>query len=184
MAQPDDPMLRIRITLLEVSDPSVWREVIIPASYTLDGVHRVIQEAMGLAGLPPARLPDRRPRVWHARSGLRCDTLDERTFRLGDLVKPGDVIENRYDFGDNWRHELIIEAAEEATAEVVCLACTAGAGACPPEISGGTGGFADLKEILVGPPGQAREEMRAWAGEDYAPERFDLDAANAAVAAI
>ena len=112
------------------------------------------------------------------------DTLDERTFRLGDLVKPGDVIEYRYDFGDNWRHELIIEAAEEAAAEVVCLACTAGAGACPPEISGGTGGFADLKEILVGPPGQAREEMRAWAGEDYAPERFDLDAANAAVAAI
>ena len=60
----------------------------------------------------------------------------------------------------------------------------AGAGACPPENSGGTGGFADLKEVFVGPPGQAREEMRAWAGEDYAPERFNLDAANAAVAAI
>jgi hypothetical protein len=60
----------------------------------------------------------------------------------------------------------------------------AGAGACLPENSGGTGGFADLKEVLVGPPGQAREEMRAWAGEDYAPERLNLDAANAAVAAI
>jgi hypothetical protein len=36
----------------------------------------------------------------------------------------------------------------------------AGAGACPPENSGGTGGFADLEEILVGPPGQAREDMR------------------------
>jgi Plasmid pRiA4b ORF-3-like protein len=71
MAQPGDPVLQIQITLLEVSDASVWREVIIPASYTLDGVHRVIREAMGLAGLPPARLPDRRPRVWHARSGLR-----------------------------------------------------------------------------------------------------------------
>jgi hypothetical protein len=60
----------------------------------------------------------------------------------------------------------------------------AGAGACPPENSGGTGGFADLKEVLVGPPGQACEEMRAWAGEDYTSERFNLDAANAAVAAI
>jgi hypothetical protein len=37
----------------------------------------------------------------------------------------------------------------------------AGAGACPPENSGGTGGFADLKEVFVGPLGQAREEMRA-----------------------
>jgi len=47
MAQPGDSVLRLRITLLEVSDPSVWRDVIIPASYTLDRVHRVIQEAMG-----------------------------------------------------------------------------------------------------------------------------------------
>ena len=41
------------------------------------------------------------------------DTLDERTFRLGGLVKPGDVIEYRYDFGDNWLHELIIDAAKK-----------------------------------------------------------------------
>ena len=100
------------------------------------------------------------------------------------FVKPGDVIEYRYDTGDNRRHELIIGAAEEAAADVVYLACTAGVGACPPENSGGTGGFADLKEILVGPPGQACEEMRAWADEDFDPERFDLDVANAAVAAI
>jgi hypothetical protein len=30
----------------------------------------------------------------------------------------------------------------------------------------------------------AREEMRAWADEGYTPERFDLEPANAAVAAI
>jgi hypothetical protein len=53
-----------------------------------------------------------------------------------------------------------------------------------PKTLSARSGFADLKEILVGPPGQAREEMRAWAGANYAPERFDLDAANAAVAAI
>ena len=57
-------------------------------------------------------------------------------------------------------------------------------GACLPEDYGGTGGFAGLKEILAGPPGRAREEMGAGAGEDYGPECFDLAAANAAVAAI
>ena len=40
MAQPGDPMLRTWITLLEVSDPSVWREIITPANYTLDRVLR------------------------------------------------------------------------------------------------------------------------------------------------
>ncbi len=53
-----------------------------------------------------------------------------------------------------------------------------------PKTLSARSGFADLKEILVGPPVQARKEMRAWAGEDYDPKRFDLDAANAAVAAI
>jgi hypothetical protein len=54
-------------------------------------------------------------------------------------------------------------------------------GACLPENSDGS---ADLKEILAGPPGQAREEMRAWAGEDYDLERPGLAAANAPVAAV
>ncbi len=35
-----------------------------------------------------------------------------------------------------------------------------GAGADPPENADGADGFADLKEIVVGPPGQAREEMQ------------------------
>jgi hypothetical protein len=63
-------------------------------------------------------------------------------------------------------------------------ACIAGEGACPPEDSGGAYGFADLKEILAGPPTDERYEMQAWAGEDYDPGRFDLAAANAAVAAV
>jgi len=58
--------------------------------------------------------------------------------------------------------------------------CTGGEGACPPEDCGGPGGFADLKELLAGPPSPEREEMRAWAGEEYDPARFDLAAANAA----
>ena len=55
--------------------------------------------------------------------------------------------------------------------------------ACPPEDSGGAYGFQELKEILAGPPGADRDEMREWAG-DYDPTRFDLAAANAAVAAV
>src|ERR1035438_6629949 len=39
----------------------------------------------------------------------------------------------------------------------------------PPEDCGGPGGFADLKELLARPPSPEREEMRAWAGEEYDP---------------
>ena len=47
MAQPGDPMLQVRITLADVDRPPVWRQVMIPAGYTLDRVHGVIQAAMG-----------------------------------------------------------------------------------------------------------------------------------------
>ena len=62
--------------------------------------------------------------------------------------------------------------------------CTSGEGACPPEDCGGPGGFADLKELLAGPPSAEREEMRARTGEEYDPAHFDLAAANAAAGSV
>ena len=185
MAAPGDPVLRIRVALLDTDSPEVWREILVPAAYTLDRVHMVIQEAMGWqeSHLHAFRIGDRE----YGRTDYLDEnfgTLDERAFRLGDLVKPGDVVGYRYDFGDCWDHELAIEAAETAADGGVYPACTAGEGACPPEDAGGTGGFADLKAILAGPPSTERDEMRAWAGEDFDPGRFDLSAANAAVSVI
>jgi hypothetical protein len=37
MAQPGDPVLRMRITLVGVDGPPVWRQVVIPAGYTSTG---------------------------------------------------------------------------------------------------------------------------------------------------
>lgn len=182
MAQPGDPVLRVRITLADVDGPPVWRRVVIPAGYTLDRVHDVIQAVMGwqnshmhmfrIAGREygPAYLLD------------ELETLDEKQFRIGDLMKTGDLAEYEYDFGDGWEHELAVEASAVADAVTVYPECTGGEGACPPDDCGGPGGFADLKELLAGPPSPEREEMRAWAGEDYDPAHFDLAAASAAAA--
>jgi hypothetical protein len=71
-----------------------------------------------------------------------------------------------------------------ADAVTVYPACTGGGGACPPEDCGGPGGFADLRDLLARPPSREREEMGAWAGEDYDPARFDLAAANAAAVSV
>ena len=112
----------------------------------------------------------------------RCSRCGSRwpTYRIGDLLKTGGRAGYEYDFGDGWDHELAVEASVVADAVTVYPACTGGGGACPPEDCGGPGGFADLKELLAGPPSPEHEEMRAWADEDYDPARFDLAAANAA----
>jgi Plasmid pRiA4b ORF-3-like protein len=184
MAQPGDPVLQLRVTLADVDGPPVWRRLVVPAGYTLDRVHGVIQAAMGwqnyhlhtfwIAGREygPAYLDD------------ELETLDEKQFRIGDLVKAGDLAGYGYDFGDGWEHELAVEAGTTADAVTVYPACIAGEGACPPEDCGGPGGFAELKKLLTGPPSPERKEMRVWAGEDYNRAHFDLAAANTAAGSI
>ena len=47
MAQPGDPVLQMRVTIAGVDDPPVWRQLVIPAGYTLDRAHDAIQVIMG-----------------------------------------------------------------------------------------------------------------------------------------
>lgn len=182
--KPGDPILRLRITLRYVEDPDVWRLVFVPANYTLDRIHLVIQEAMGWTDshLHSFRIDGRY--YGPADFDDTGDMLDEQRFRLDELVKPGDVIRYEYDFGDGWEHDVAVESVVAAVAHVVYPACVDGDGACPPEDSGGVPGFGELKKVLAGPASSERDQMRAWAGPDYDPGRFDLAAANAAVSAV
>ena len=184
MAQPGDPVLQLRVALADVADPPVWRQVVVPAGYTLDRVHGVIQAAMGWQNshLHMFRITGREYGPVYAEDEL--ETLDETQFRIGDLVKAGDLASYDYDFGDGWEHELAVEASATADADAVYPGCTGGEGACPPEDCGGPGGFADLKELLAGPPSPEREEMLAWAGDEYDPAHFDLAAANMAAGSV
>jgi Plasmid pRiA4b ORF-3-like protein len=184
MAQPGDPVLQVRITLADVDGPPVWRGVAIPAGYTLDRVHGVIQAVMGWQNshLHMFRIAGREYGPVYLDDEL--GTLDEKEFRIGDLVTAGDLAGYEYDFGDGWDHELAVEASITADAAAVYPECSGGEGACPPEDCGGPGGFADLKELLAGPPGPEREEMRAWAGEEYDPAHFDLAVADAAAGSV
>lgn len=45
--EPGDPVHRITVTLAEVTEPRVWRRLLIPATMPLSRLHSVIQTAMG-----------------------------------------------------------------------------------------------------------------------------------------
>ena len=182
LAQPGDPVLRVRITLRDVGDPPVWRQVLIPAAYTLARVHRVIQAAMGWEDCHMHAFQIGKTSYGPDPDG-ELGFADETKTRLAGVARVGTRIGYEYDFGDGWEHELLVEARAAAEAGQTYPACIAGEGACPPEDSGGAYGFQELKEILAGPPSADRDEMREWAGGDYDPARFDLAAANAAVTA-
>ncbi len=181
---PGEPVLQVRITLLDVADPPVWRRVLVPAAFTLDRVHQVIQAAMGWQNhhMHVFRVgevgygPDPEGMLGH---------LGAAKVRLAAVAGVGERIGYENDFGDGWEHELLVEACTKAAAHQAYPACTAGEGACPPEDSGGFPGYQRLKEILADPTSEEYEEMRTWVESQtcrkFDPASFDLAEARARV---
>ncbi|MQA13389.1 MAG: hypothetical protein GEV09_04215 [Pseudonocardiaceae bacterium] len=163
-ARPGDAVYQITVTLLDVASPPVWRRLAVSAGITLNRLHSIIQAAMGWE--------DYHLHVFEAggqRFGVADPELefsDERQCRLADLVTgEGTKIEYTYDFGDSWDHEILVERTLTAGDGDRYPTCLAGAGACPPEDCGGTGGYERLREILADPRDSEHEHMLDWLGD-------------------
>lgn len=140
------PSLRLRIELRDVQ-PTIWREIVVPADLPLIELHTAIQAAMGWGNAHPysfARGADSTSgTVWASVTLDGALPLDGAS--LDSLVaEVGDSATYHYDFGDDWQHELrVLEAVDGApTGSNVTLAD--GAGACPPEDCGGARGYTEL----------------------------------------
>ncbi len=83
-----------------------------------------------------------------------------------------------YDFGDSWTHLLKVEKILPAKQDTFYPVCTDGTRACPPEDCGGFPGHMALLEALANPDDEDNAERIEWIGEDYDPEKIDLDEIN------
>lgn len=175
---------------LEHVEPAVWRLIEVPSDLTLDRLHDVLQVAMGwtnshlhqfasgdaLYGANPERY------LMPSSIDEGMVGIDETRVRLDEvLAEPGDCLWYEYDFGDSWEHRLVLEQVRPHNPEAAPIRCLAGANACPPEDSGGIGGYQHLVEILAGPPGPERDEMITWIGRPFDPAAFDVEAVDAAL---
>lgn len=174
-------ILQLKISLIGVSKPGVWRRVLVPADIPLDRFHEVIQAAMGWEdchmhvftnGSAEYGLPD-----------PELDHRDERQTMLNQLLgRSGDRIRYTYDFGDGWEHDIRVEEVLAAEPEALYPICLTGKGACPPEDCGGIWGYAHLREVLADPAHEEHEDMIEWLGLDsvaeFDPARFDVDQVN------
>lgn len=178
--EPGDPVYQLKITLVEADAPPVWRRVLVPAAIRLDRLHEVVQAAMGWQNAHLHVFSDGQTNygVPDPELGFR----DEHTTKLNELVEPGGRLEYTYDFGDSWDHEILVEEATVADSGRPCPWCVAGQGACPPEDSGGVGGYQRLVEILADPRHEEHRFMLDWLGLDssaeFDPARFDPEDAN------
>jgi hypothetical protein len=153
--------------LRDVSEPPVWRRLLVPASTQLGKLASIIGAAMGWDG-------------WHQHmfsDGSR-EYPESATLR-GLLSKPGDRLGFTYDFGDAWEHDLELEDIIQNDPGVTLPACLDGGGACPPEDCGGPRGYSMLKEVLADPGHHDHEEkldgLGLESGEDFDPAAFSME---------
>lgn len=176
---------QLKITLKGITPP-IWRRVLVPDDLDLAQLHHIFQVVMGWGDYHMhefVHVADRQRRCFVSREYL--DELDgpglfdEQTVRLHQLLSaPKDRLIYYYDFGDGWRHDVVLEKVQKADADTRAPVCLKGKRACPPEDCGGPNGYGAIEEILEDPEHEEYESTLEWLGGDYDAEAFDLDAVN------
>jgi hypothetical protein len=170
----------IKVTL-RGSKPPIWRRLQVRSDCTLSRLHGVIQNAFGWEDY----------HMWAFEAageqyGIADRELEIRSAaakRLSQVApSAGDQLSYTYDFGDDWEHDIVVEAVGDAEPAVSYPRCVAGRRACPPEDCGGIWGYGDLLEILADPAHKEHEDRLEWLGLSSAagfdPGAFDLDQIN------
>jgi hypothetical protein len=172
--------LQLRISLMDLT-PTIWRRLLVPGQVTLSKLHVMIQAAMGWEDyhLHAFEIDGERYGVPDPEE-VDDDVTDEGTAVLSDVTSEQTRFLYEYDFGDFWRHEVVVESVDPVPMVLKFAVCVDGQRACPPEDCGGTIGYRDLLETIGGPQ-KADVSCVDWAGRPFDPDGFDLSIINAAL---
>lgn len=175
---PADRIARIKIQL-DDWQPTIWRRAEVPLTATLKALHDVIQAAMPFddCHLFEFRADGKRYAIpdpeWDS---LRDKTCSAKTMRLGTLADRGITqLTYTYDFGDDWRHTITIEAIADADPTAQCRRHIDGAGRAPPEGVGGIPGFELFLDAIADPQHEQHRELKRWHGRPFSPEQPNVD---------
>lgn len=180
---------QFKITLKGTAPP-VWRRIQVPGSYSLWDLHVAIQDAMGWLDyhLHEFNFPLLANGLHHAMSmntpmdyvhgpriGIKCDdfdddeVIDDREEKMKKWFAMKTPKANyTYDFGDNWKHWIVLEKILPREEGVQYPLCLAGKRQCPPEDCGGVWGFEDIC--------RGRHHAQSHYGKIYDPtEKFDSE---------
>jgi hypothetical protein len=167
--------------LLSGIRPPVWRRVQVRSDVTLTGLHEIIQIVMPWTNSHLFKF--KIGGIDYGQTELDsnyCELgFENSSVALGRVVRGKTKFLYEYDFGDSWEHEISVEDILPAIGSEQLAVCLGGKRACPPEDCGGPGGYAGMLEILQDKSHPEHEERVGWLGDDFDPERFDLDETNA-----
>ena len=179
--RPFKTVFQFKITLIG-AEPPIWRRIQVPGSYTFYDLHVAVQNAMGWTDshLHAYEIPGDTPARIESPYTLEDmheepDAFTTEAKISSFLKKEGDTAIYEYDFGDGWRHEVLLEHILPKDPGIKYPACLDGKRACPPEDCGGLGGYAGCVKVATGElvPHEDDDDFRliAWL-DGWQPEKF------------
>lgn len=172
---------QFKITLKGIKPP-VWRRIQVPETYSFWDLHVAIQDVMGWSDchlhqfkiIEPVTntkveigIPDEKATYYE----ILPDWKQKIAHYFSPENKTADYI---YDFGDDWKHTILLEKFLPREKNAVYPLCVDGQRACPPENCGGIYGYEEFLEIIMDPDDERYEELLSWSA-DFEPEHFDKD---------
>jgi hypothetical protein len=176
-------IFQLRVTLRDI-EPAIWRSVQVAEDTKLQRLHQILQllfnwEGYHLHDFIVGRRVYSVPDADDAFNERKV--IDEKTVPLNRIVdRVGDRFEYVYDFGDDWKHDVLLEAILLPSPGAFYPQCIAGERNGPPEDAGGPGGYGDYLDALADPHHQEHRNMLAWRGA-FDPEAFSTKAVNASL---
>jgi len=182
--------LEFEVSLREIT-PRIWRRFLLRPPVTFHQLHEAIQAAgpWGNYHLWQFSEPGR---PYRAIAGLPDDEFGEETpdakrVKVASYFqRPGDRCLYRYDFGDDWEHDVVFVRSQDLP-EVFRRRLLAGERAFPPEDCGSIPGYYECLAALgqrrprkgeSRPDSEELAERRTWLG-DWNPD-FVLEEARRA----
>jgi hypothetical protein len=168
---------QLQITLLGISPP-IWRRILVPSTIRLSSLHDVIQTVFGWTDTHLHHF-EFDGEYWGLPDHEDFEGLeDESKMPLQKiLMEEGCSLTYTYDFGDNWRHKVLLEKVLPA-GTISRPMCMDGRRRRPPEDVGGPSGYEEFLSVTFEPEHEESERFRQWGGGTFHAEEFDLDAVN------
>jgi len=121
--------------------PPIWRRIQVWEDATLAQLHRVLQMVMAgrtITCTSSGSAAKYRPCLtWTTSANHGCEASTDPS----RCTARGTEFEYVYDFGDDWEHDLLLEAILQPDPNIPYPRCIAGERNCPPEDVGGSGGM-------------------------------------------
>ncbi len=171
--------IEIEAELLEI-EPRIWRRLKLPNDITLAELHEVLQIAFDWENSHLHGFEINGDSYSPEEMSIDATSLDTKSQKLSELVKPNDGFLYIYDFGDDWVHGIRVKVIDDQATPIAT--CIDGARAAPPDETGGPLVYPVFLDALRDKNHPEHADIIEYYAE-FDPERFDANVINANIQA-